>query len=73
MWYMHTKLQITLIKIGLCSSKCGEHTIRVLRLSNKLVATYHRIRKIPMVEETGTTWFLTLEILNLPPQTNKHA
>ena len=26
-----------------------------------------------MVEETGTTWYLMLEILNLPPQANKHA
>ena len=26
-----------------------------------------------MVEETGTTWYLMLQILNLPPQANKHA
>ena len=66
------------LKFGLCSLKCGQHTISMLRLSDKLTATYHRIlfffiHKIPMVVETGTTWYLMLQILNLPPQTNKQA
>ena len=56
----------------------NQHTISVLRLSDELRATYHRIlnffiHKIPMVEETDST-YLMLEILNnFPPQTIKHA